>query len=142
MPVPLPPLLSERPPSVRALLALGLPLIGGFAVGATLGVSTAAWALANVIAGLGGLGAGFDHDSFAGAARRGALSGLLFGLALVLADALVVDERVAKIADPAIAQAVVTALAGALLALAGTALRARMVRRSAAQEAAAAPAKP
>jgi hypothetical protein len=142
MPAPLPPLLSERPPAVRALLIAVLPVIGGLATGAMLGVGVAAWAIANVIASLGGLGAGFDHDSLAGAARRGAVGGLLFGLALVLADALVVDDRVATIADPAIAQAVVTTLAGALLALAGCALRARLVRRYAAQDAAAALAKP
>jgi hypothetical protein len=139
---PLPPLLSDRPPGLRALFMVVLPLIGGFVTGAMLGVSVAAWAIANVIACIGGFLAGFDHDSFAGAARRGALGGLLFGAALVLADALVVSDRAAKIADPAIAQIVVTTLAGTLLALAGTAVRARLARRYAAQDAAAALAKP
>jgi hypothetical protein len=44
----------------------------------------------------------------------------------VLADALVVGERVAAIADPAILQVVVTTTLGTLLAVAGTALRARL----------------
>jgi hypothetical protein len=128
---PLPPLLSERPPAVRYALTYVSPLLGGFVTGAMLGVSVAAWAIANVIAAVGGFLAGFDHADRADAARRGAIGGLLFGLALVLADAAIVAERAAKIADPAVLQAVVTTLAGTLLALAGCAVRARMARRAA-----------
>jgi hypothetical protein len=129
---PLPPLLSERPPAVRLAAVVVAPLLGGFATGAMLGVSTAAWAVANVIATIGGLLAGFDHDDLREAARRGAFGGLLFGLALVAADALVVGDRAARIADPAILQAVVTCLAGLGLALAGCALRGRIAARRAA----------
>jgi hypothetical protein len=60
------------------------------------------------------------------------LGGLIFGLFLVLADATVVDDRVTKIADPAILQAVITTIAGALLGAIGGALRARAERRAAA----------
>jgi hypothetical protein len=128
----LPPLLSERPPALRLALTYATPAVGGVLVGLTLGVSVAAWVVANVLATLGGLGAGLEHDDLAGAARRGATGGLIFGLALVLADAVAVDDRVATIADPAILQALVTTTAGTLLGLAGAALRARVVRRQAA----------
>ncbi|HEY6761397.1 MAG TPA: hypothetical protein VI318_17995 [Baekduia sp.] len=128
---PLPPLLSERPPAVRVGVIVVAPLLFGFVTGAMLGESVAAWAVANVIATLGGFLAGFDHDDLREAARRGALGGLLFGLALVCADALVVDDRVATIADPAILQVVVTTIAGTLLAVAGCALRGRLARRAA-----------
>jgi hypothetical protein len=131
---PLPPLLAERPPTVRLVLTYVTPVIGGFLAGATLGLAVWAWAVANVVATLAGLGAGFEHDDRGDAARRGATGGALFGLSVVLADALVVDDRVAKLADPAILQAVVTTIAGTLLALAGCALRARLVRRQAAVE--------
>jgi hypothetical protein len=127
----LPPLLADRPPAVRLTLTYGTPVLAGLATGAMLGVSVAAWAIANVLATLGGLGAGFEHDERGDAARRGAIGGLLFGLSVVLADALVVEDRAATIADPAILQAVVTTIAGTLLALAGCALRARAVRRAA-----------
>jgi hypothetical protein len=127
----LPPLLADRPPAVRLTLTYVTPVLAGLATGAMLGVSVAAWAIANVLATLGGLGAGFEHDERGDAARRGAIGGLLFGLSVVLADALVVDDRAATIADPAILQAVVTTIAGTLLALAGWALRARVVRRAA-----------
>ena len=99
----LPPLLSSRPRPVQVGAVVVPPLIGGFLTGATLGWSVGAWVIANVLATLGGFLAGFDHDRFGEAARRGALGGLLFGLALVLADALVVDDRVARIASPPIA---------------------------------------
>jgi hypothetical protein len=127
----LPPLLSERPPALRFGFAFVSPALGGFATGTTLGLGIGAWIVANVIATLGGFGAGLEHEDRAGAAKRGALGGLTFGLCLVLADALVVDDRVATIADPAILQAVVTTAIGTLLAIAGAALRARIVRRTA-----------
>jgi hypothetical protein len=128
----LPPLLSDRPPALRIALTYVAPVIGGFLTGVTLGLGVVAWAIANVFATLGGLGAGFDHDDRAEAARRGATGGALFGLSLVLADALAVDDRVATIASPAILQAVLTTIVGTLLALAGTTLRSRIVRRRAA----------
>jgi hypothetical protein len=130
---PLPPLLSERPLAVRIVFAVVLPIVGGFLTGAMLGVSAAAWVVANVVAVIGGFLAGFDHDTTAGAARRGALGGLLFGSALVLADALVVDDRVATIADPAIGQLLVTVPAGAVLAILGVSTRGKIARRQAAQ---------
>jgi hypothetical protein len=100
--------------------------------GRSLGLGIAAWVVANVIATLGGFGAGLEHDDRGDAVRRGATGGAIFGLSLVLADALVVDDRVATIASPPILQALVTTTFGTLLALAGVALRARIVRRRAA----------
>jgi membrane associated rhomboid family serine protease len=129
--MPLPPLLADRPPLLRFALVFVTPALGGFATGVSLGIALGVWIVANVIATLGGLGAGFEHDDLRGAARRGAAGGFTFGLALVLADALTVDDRVAKIADPAILQAVVTTTAGSLLAVAGAAVRARALRRRA-----------
>jgi hypothetical protein len=130
--MPLPPLLSERPRALRAPLIVVPALLAGFATGATLGLSAAAWGIANVLAALGGVGGGFEHASAGEGARRGALGGVAFGLALVLADALVVDHREATIAAPAIAQVVVTTIAGALLGALGGLLRARAMRRQAA----------
>jgi hypothetical protein len=104
----LPPLLADRPPAHRAPLIIVPALLLGFLAGAMLGVSAAAWAIVNVVATLGGIAAGFEHDGAASGARRGALGGLVFGLGVVLADALLVDHREAKLADPAILQPLVT----------------------------------
>jgi hypothetical protein len=127
----LPPLMADRPAAHRAPLIIVPALLLGFLAGAMLGVSAAAWTIVNIIATLGGIAAGFEHDGAASGARRGALGGLVFGLGLVLADALLVDHREARIADPAILQTVVTTLAGALLGALGGWLRARAIRRAA-----------
>ena len=131
----LPPLLRTYPPAVQAALIL-VPAAGfGFFTGATLGMSVAAWAITNVVAAIGGVGGGFDHDGAREGARRGAVGGCTFGLFLVLADATVVGDRVAAIAHPPILQAVLATILGSLLGALGGALRARVMRR---QEAAAA----
>jgi hypothetical protein len=130
--VPLPPLLSERPAALRLSLTVLTPAIAGFLTGVTLGVGIGAWVIANVLAGLGGLGAGFEHDGVRSGVRRGAIGGACFGLALVLADATVVGDRVATIADPAILQTVVTTAGGTLLGALGGAARGRLCRRAAA----------
>jgi hypothetical protein len=126
----LPPLLADRPPAHRAPLIIVPALLLGFLAGAMLGVSAAAWAIVNVVATLGGIAAGFEHDGAASGARRGALGGLVFGLGVVLADALLVDHREAKLADPAILQPLVTTVAGALLGALGGRLRARVIARA------------
>jgi hypothetical protein len=127
----LPPLLSERPPAVRAALIVVPALVFGFLTGWSLAASSGLYAVMNVLAALGGVGGGFECDGAAAGARRGVAGGLLFGLAIVLADATVVDTREAKLPDPAIVLAVITAIGGALLGALGGALRARAMRRRA-----------
>jgi hypothetical protein len=132
---PLPPLLADRPPLLRFALVFVTPALGGFATGVSLGIAVGVWIAANAIATLGGFGAGLEHADLRGAGARGATGGLVFGLSLVLADALTVGDRVATIADPAILQAVVTTTAGAGLALAGATARAKLLKRRAASAA-------
>ena len=126
------PLLSERPRVVQLTVPVVLPLIGGFVTGWTLAGSTGLWVTANVVAILGGVAAGFDHDGAGAGARRGAFGGLLFGLALVLADATVVGHRVATLPKPAILLAVLTTVVGSLLGAVGGALRHRAMHGGAA----------
>jgi hypothetical protein len=127
----LPPLLKSHPPALQAALVVIPAVAWGFFTGATLGMSVAAWVIANAVAAIGGVGGGFDHDGAREGAKRGALGGLVFGLFLVLADATVVDDRVASIAKPAILQAVVTTFFGVLLGALGGHLRGRVERRTA-----------
>jgi hypothetical protein len=123
--MPLPPLLADRPPALRFALTFVTPAVAGLVAGLTLGLSVAAWMIANVLATLGG----FEHDTLAGAARRGAIGGLLFGSCLALADATVVGDRVATIVEPTVLHPLVTTIAGTLLSVAGAALRGRIARR-------------
>jgi hypothetical protein len=134
----LPPLLADRPPALRFALTYVTPAVAGFLAGLTLGLSLAAWTIANVLATLGGLGGGFEHDTLGGAARRGAIGGLLFGTCLALADATAVGDRVATIVEPTFLHPLLTATVGTLLSIAGAALRLRVVRRRDAAAAAAA----
>jgi hypothetical protein len=131
-----PPLLADRPPALRFALTYVMPAIAGFLAGVTLGLSLAAWTIANVLATLGGLAGGLEHDTLRSAARRGAIGGLLFGTCLALADATVVDDRVATIVDPSFLHPLLTTTVGTLLSVAGAALRLRIVRRRAAAAAA------
>ncbi|TMM03347.1 MAG: hypothetical protein E6G10_07860 [Actinobacteria bacterium] len=128
-------LLSERPRAVQLTVPVALPLIGGFLTGWTLAGSAGLWVVANVVAILGGVAAGFDHDGAAAGARRGALGGLLFGLALVLADATVVGHRAATLPKPAILLAVLTTVVGSLLGALGGTLRHRAMHERAAPSA-------
>ena len=127
----LPPLLSERPPTQQRVIPIAGPIIGGVLTGLALGVSEGLWALANIIMILGGVAAGFDHLGAAEGARRGLLGGTIFGIALLLTDAISGMSREAKLPDPAILLLIVTIVAGTLLGALGGALRARAQARRA-----------
>ncbi|HWE09337.1 MAG TPA: hypothetical protein VG325_08280 [Solirubrobacteraceae bacterium] len=92
--------------------------IGGLA-GVLVGVSAAAyWAIA-VVAAVGALLSGFEHTDGWDAADRGFLSGLIYGTALLLAHELAGTQAKASLGSVPALLAVVTTLAGMLLAAAG-----------------------
>ncbi len=81
-------LFRDRPQPVQIVLGGAVPLIFGAVVGVVLGVSAGVyWALA-VIAGLGGVVAGFEHRDGWGGADRGLVGGALFGLGVLVAHAI------------------------------------------------------
>jgi hypothetical protein len=104
--------------------------IGGLA-GVLVGVSAVAyWAIA-VVAAVGALLSGFEHTDGWDAADRGFLSGLIYGVALLLAHEVAGTQARASLGSMPALLPVVTALAGMLLAAAGGRL-ARGRRRGAA----------
>jgi hypothetical protein len=125
----LPPLLSERPRNVQVALIVIPSIVWGLITGWTLDVSEALYALANLIAIVGGVAGGFECKDAAAGAKRGVVGGLLFGVGILLADAAIVDHREATLPNPAILLVIVTAVGGALLGALGGALRARAMRR-------------
>jgi hypothetical protein len=129
--MPLPPLLSERPPSQQKLIPVAGAVIGGALTGVALGISEAVWAILNIIMILGGVAAGFDHLGAAAGARRGLFGGVVFGLALLAVHELGGMDAEATLPDPAILLAVVTTVAGTALGALGGALRARAQARAA-----------
>jgi hypothetical protein len=83
-----PTLFRDRPRPVQIVLGGAVPFVFGAVVGILLGVSAGLyWALA-VLAGLGAVLAGFEHQDGWGGADRGLVGGALFGLGILLAHAI------------------------------------------------------
>lgn len=121
----LPPLLAEHPRPVQALLAGVVPTVFGAVTGIFLGVSEPVYLVLALLGILGGVAAGFDHLGAAGGARRGALGGVLFGAAILIAHELSGAEAEAELPEPAVLLVVVTTVLGVLLGALGGRLRAR-----------------
>lgn len=116
----LPPLLSEHPRALQALLAVILPAAYGAVCGYYLGVSETTYLVLSVLGVLGGIGAGFDHLGPGAGAKRGILAGSLFGAGILIAHEIHGAEAEAHLPDPAVLLVVVTtALAAAFGALGG-----------------------
>jgi hypothetical protein len=83
-----PTLFRDRSRPVQIVLGGAVPLVFGAVVGILIGVSAGVyWALA-VLAGLGAVLAGFEHQDGWGGADRGLVGGALFGLGILLAHAI------------------------------------------------------
>lgn len=127
-PVALPPLLAEHPRPVQALLAGVVPAVFGAVTGIFLGISEPVYLVLTLLGILGGVAAGFDHLGAAAGARRGALGGVLFGSAILVAHEISGAEAEAKLPEPAVLLVVVTTVLGVLLGALGGRLRARADR--------------
>jgi apolipoprotein N-acyltransferase len=80
-----PTLFRDRPRPLQIVLGGAVPFAFGAVVGVVLGASAGVyWALA-VLAGLGAVLAGFEHQDGWGGADRGLAGGALFGLGVLLA---------------------------------------------------------
>ncbi len=82
----MPTLFCDRPRPVQIVLGGCVPLAFGAVLGVVLGVSAGAyWGLA-VLAGLGAVLAGSEHQDGWGGADRGLVGGALFGLGVLVAS--------------------------------------------------------
>jgi hypothetical protein len=128
-----PVLFRDRPRHMQILLGGVLPALLGALAGVLVGVSAGAyWALAAVVA-VGSILAGFEHLDGWGGADRGFFSGLIYGIALLVAHAIAgTTARVSLGKFPPLL-AVVTAIAGMLLSAIGG-YNARQARLRAAQK--------
>lgn len=81
----MPPLFRHRPRPLQIVLGGVVPLAFGAVVGIVLGLSAGIyWALA-VLAGIGAVLAGFEHQDGWGGADRGFVGGAIFALGILLA---------------------------------------------------------
>jgi hypothetical protein len=81
-------LFRDRPRPVQIALGGAVPLIFGAVVGVVLGVSASAYWILAIVAGLGAVVAGFEHQDGWGGADRGLVGGVLFALGVLIAHAI------------------------------------------------------
>ena len=131
----LPPLFRDRPRPVQIILGGFIPLAFGAVVGVLLGVSAGAYWALTVLAGLGAIVAGFEHQDGWGGADRGLVGGALFGLGVVVAHAIAGTHAKVSIGSFTPLLIVVDAIFGMLLgAIGGRLGRAMREREAAAQK--------
>ena len=116
--------LLDRPLAVRLLLVVVVPVVFGMIAGFFLGESKTVYIILNVIAGIGGYVAGFEHRSPREAAVRGVIGGAFFGAGILLMHQITGDKEVVKLTDPKIILLGFTAGFGAILGAFGAGARA------------------
>ena len=121
-----PPLFRQRPRAVQIVGAVVLPVGFGALCGFLLGASQPGFNLAMLIAGIGGVLAGFEHAS----ARAGVLRGLSGGVLFVAALVAVFEARGAPALTPLPAGLLVMAVFYAVMGLPLGALGGWLRRRS------------
>ncbi len=125
-----PTLFSDRSATGQMLVAGVVPMLVGGLAGVLVGVSAGAYWAIGALAAVGALLSGLEHRDGWEAADRGFISGLIYGVSLLLTHELAgTPARVSLGSLPALL-AVVTAIAGSLLCAAGGHL-ARLQRRPA-----------
>jgi hypothetical protein len=124
-----PPLFRDRPRSIQILLSGVVPLIFGAVVGVLIGISAGAyWALV-VLAGVGAVAAGSEHQDGWGGADRGLVGGAIFGAGVLIAHAIAGTHAMVSLGSFPPLLVVIDAIAGMFLgALGGRIGRALWVR--------------
>jgi hypothetical protein len=120
-----PPLLSSLPTLTQGTLVLLVPLLFGAVCGFLLSETETGWWIANGIAALGGVAGGLEHESGGSGAKRGLLAGAMFGLGVIVADAISAAPPTAQTPEPIILLPLLAAGAGLLLGALGGRIRAR-----------------
>jgi hypothetical protein len=114
-----PVLFRDRSRPVQIVLGGVIPTVVGALAGVLIGVSTGGyWAIA-ILAGLGSVLSGFEHQDGWGGADRGLASGFVYGVALLLAHAIAGTHAKVSLGSFPPLLAVVTALFGMCLAAIG-----------------------
>jgi apolipoprotein N-acyltransferase len=114
-----PVLLRDRSRQEQIVLGGVLPAVIGVIAGILLGVSAALYWVIAILAGIGAFVSGFEHRDGWGGADRGFIGGIIYGAALLIAHAVVgTHARVSLGSFPPLL-ALITAIAGMLLAAAG-----------------------
>lgn len=117
--MPTPVLFRDRSRPMQVLLGGVVPAVVGVLAGILLGVSSAAYWVVAVLAGVGAFLSGFEHRDGWGGADRGFFGGLIYGIALLIAHAVAGTHAKVSLGSFPPLLAVLTAIVGMLLAAAG-----------------------
>ncbi len=132
-----PMLFRDRERPAQIVIGGVVPLIAGAVAGILVGISAGAyWGYAAVVAVATVIG-GFEHEDGWGAADRGLVGGVIYGIGLLVAHAIAGTHAKVSLGSFPPFLAVVTAIAGMLLAaLGGRLARGGRARSAAATDAA------
>jgi hypothetical protein len=114
----------DRPLAARVVLVVVVPAVFGLITGFFLGQSKPVYIGLNIVAGIGGYIAGWEHRSSREGALRGFVGGAFFGTGILVMHELTGDKATVKLAHPAIILLAFTAGIGAILAAFGASARA------------------
>lgn len=125
-----PPLLKDLPPNIQFQLAGFGPVLFGLVGGFLLGTSELGYWIVQVVGVALGFAGGYEHEGAGEGALRGLVAGTLFGLGIVLGDAISGDPPLAELPEPIGLILIPIAIAGTVLGALGGRARARSSRPS------------
>ena len=114
-----PVLFRDRPRPAQIALGGVVPAVAGAIAGALVGASSGAYWAYSVLAAIGSVVAGFEHQDGWGGADRGLVAGAIYGIALLVAHAIIGTHAKVSLGSFPPLLAVLTAIAGMLLSAAG-----------------------
>ncbi|HEY4427043.1 MAG TPA: hypothetical protein VGN08_02450 [Solirubrobacteraceae bacterium] len=114
-----PVLFRDRPRPVQIITGGIVPAVIGALAGVLVGVSTGAYWVVAILAGVGGFLAGFEHQDGWGGADRGLVGGAIYGTSLLVAHAIAGTHAKVSLGSFPPLLAVVTAIVGMLIGAAG-----------------------
>lgn len=128
-----PVLFRDRSRPMQILLGGVIPAAIGALAGVMIGVSTGAYWAVSVLAAIGSVVSGFEHQDGWGAADRGLAAGVIYGAALLIAHAIAGTHAKVSLGSFPPLLVVITGIAGMLLcAIGGRTARLRRERSGAA----------
>jgi hypothetical protein len=114
-----PMLFRDRPRPVQVVLGGVIPAIAGAVAGVLIGTSSGAYWAWGVLAAIGSVVGGFEHQDGWGGADRGLVAGVIYGIALLLVHALVGTHAKVSLGSFPPFLVVITGIAGMLLSALG-----------------------
>jgi hypothetical protein len=114
-----PMLFRDRPRPVQVVLGGVIPAIAGAVAGVLIGTSSGAYWAWGVLAAIGSVVGGFEHQDGWGGADRGLVAGVIYGIALLLMHALVGTHAKVSLGSFPPFLVVITGIAGMLLSALG-----------------------